>query len=111
MTPKDRLDRAIREAELARSDYFDGKVGDADYILRILSLFTDVMGEVIAQEGQAAYVDLSERNLRDLLKEFEQHPRNASLVKYFHDGTFLRVRVEDDTEHYGDKTPGPGING
>lgn len=50
MTDKDKLDRAIREAELARSDYFDGKVGDADYILRVLSLFTDVAGDVIAQQ-------------------------------------------------------------
>lgn len=50
MTARNRLDAAIREAELARSDYFDGKVGDVEYVIRVLSLFTDVMGEVIAQE-------------------------------------------------------------
>ena len=52
------------------------------------------------------YVALSERNLRDLLAQYEANGY-ASLHRVS-GGNFLHVRVEDDADHYGDRHPGPG---
>lgn len=60
MSAQAKIDAALREAELARSDYFNGTVRDVDYILRVLGLFTDVMGEVIAQQFADAPQDVPE---------------------------------------------------
>lgn len=59
---------------------------------------------------QTAHVTLSERNLRDLLREYERSPFTAGLRRLCEDGTTLYVAVEADSRHYGTRTPGPGID-
>jgi len=68
-------------------------------------------------------VTLSERNLKDLLKQTVEgdnpflvaDPATAQLVRSCEqpDGTFLflRVVVEPDDVHYGERVPGPGVHG
>ncbi len=53
------------------------------------------------------YVSLSERNLRDLVAQYELNDY-ASLHRNV-GGALLHIRVEEDAKHYGDdRVPGPG---
>jgi len=60
----------------------------------------------------AVYVTLSERNLRDLLAQFEDDRMegtapHADLQRRV-GNIFLRVDVQGDEAHYGGRTPGIG---
>ena len=54
----------------------------------------------------AVLVTLSERNLRDLLRQFDKF-RAADLRRLTDEG-FLVIQVEENDRHYGDREPGPG---
>ena len=52
-------------------------------------------------------IELSRRNLEALLWALANVPRDAVLSRYDEDGTFMRVRVVEDSEHYGEREAGP----
>ena len=54
----------------------------------------------------AVLVKLSERNLRDLLRQFDEF-QIADLRRLTDEG-FLVIQVEENDRHYGDREPGPG---
>ena len=58
------------------------------------------------------YVTLSERNLRDLLAQFEDDRLEGTVphadLQRRMGNVFLRVDVQGDEAHYGTRTPGIG---
>lgn len=55
----------------------------------------------------AIFVTLSERNVRDLLAQFEAGDPDAGLHRWTENG-MLSVGIESNEKHYGDRKPGPG---
>jgi hypothetical protein len=53
------------------------------------------------------YVTLSERNVRDLLAQFEAGDVGAGLHRWTDNG-MLSVGIEANEVHYKDRDPGPG---
>jgi hypothetical protein len=53
------------------------------------------------------YVTLSERNVRDLLAQFEAGDSDAGLHRWTENG-LLSVGIQADDAHYGNRKPGPG---
>lgn len=53
-------------------------------------------------------VSLSRRNLETLIKMLDQRVGMPSLVRRTESGIILRVRAEENDEHYGERKPGKG---
>jgi hypothetical protein len=53
------------------------------------------------------YVTLSERNVRDLLAQYEAGDPDAGLHRWTENG-LISVGIQSDEVHYKDRKPGPG---
>lgn len=60
----------------------------------------------VRYDDGAARVELSERNIRDLVEQFDTF--GLAELHRMTDNGYLQVLVVPDTQHYGEREPGPG---
>lgn len=60
--------------------------------------------------GDNVRVQLSRRNLTQLIEMLDRKVGNSTLKRLTETGVPLYVTAEEDDEHYGDRKPGPGLD-
>lgn len=61
-------------------------------------------------DSRAVVVTLSRRNLEHLLQALDMHVGAPNLHRLTQGDIKLVVRAKENSEHYGDRTPGPGFD-